>query len=116
MSGQDHGAGPRHPAPGTEVAARSCYPDSDEGPCRGVVLAVGDLAALDHTPPHDRGSLREMTPVRWDGEEIRWERTADLQPYAEAMAAWERDTGGPGPTPGLAGLAERLVPTQERTR
>lgn len=91
MSGLDHDAVPRRPAPATEVAARSSHADSDNGPHRGVVLPLDDLAALEHTPTADRGALQAMTAVRWDGEEIRWERTADLQPYTGALAEWERE-------------------------
>lgn len=123
MSGLDHDAVPRRPAPGTEVAARSRHADSDNGPHRGVVLPLDDLAALEHTPTANRGALQAMTPVRWDGEEIRWERTADLQPYTGALAEWERANGDLDSrterTAGMAGLAARLpggLPTQERPR
>lgn len=71
------------PAPGTIVAARGQS-------CCGVVLAVDDLAALHHTPTSEPARLRDMTPVRWDGEEISWERTADLQPYAQAVRESEQ--------------------------
>lgn len=97
--------------PGIEVGMRrwpmsAAHPTAWGRPLKGVVLDAADPAAwrgtlafpngepeldaiLEHLHQHPSLGVSKV-PVRWEFGAIFWERAADLRPYAEDLAAWER--------------------------
>lgn len=125
-----------HPAVGTEVGAErwpysAAHPGCWGKPWKGIVLAdddprawVGTIAFPSDTPDpaavkahvawcRSQGLLGNTIAVLWDfgssGFQNHWERPAKVRPYADDLAAWEKERAA-----ALAEAAERELRWQER--